>query len=423
MSAIGGVYRAGSKDVTHSLLMEMAAQLEYRGPDSTGIWCSDDIGLVCCTLATTQEAVDERQPTQGRSQQVVAVLDGRLDNRGELMNAIQQAGGLLQENCSDSILLVLAYETWGVDFLYRLSGDFAFALWDTRAQMVLCAVDPLGIRRLYYTLDEHAIFWASEIRALLQISSIPRILNHDHIADYLLDPLSIISMFDETSTCYQNVRRIAPGTCVVFQDGSVTHRRYWDIDPKRQTVYRNVKEYDENFIVLFNEAVRCRLRSQSGVAMELSGGLDSSAIASIARGLCNENKDLFHLRLLAVSHVYSSTPSADEIRYSSAVQRQHNLLVKTINSDDLWIMKNSFVNVPYHDEPDLDSLYYAMVRARCQVVHDAGIRVLLSGQGGDHVVAGNGYYVGDLLRNLKLRHFLSELMSWSQATKQPLIQH
>lgn len=274
MNGIVSVLRGDGSPVKLTDLTAMAAALE-NGCGTEG-WAFS-IPHVGCGIGAhpprfTQEDLFERQPVA--SGEISLVADARLDNRDQL--ARQLAFERPVASLPDSAFILHAYRRWGEDCARHLLGDFAFAIWDGVTHTLICARDHRGVRPLFYSSSDKCIAVASAPRALLALPHVPRRLDEQAVADFL------VLIGDETRTFYQNICRVPAGCCLVATPASVTIRRYWSMDPDRRIVYRRNEEYVEAFVELFTDAVRCRLRSAHGLGAFMSGGLDSSSVASVA---------------------------------------------------------------------------------------------------------------------------------------------
>jgi asparagine synthase (glutamine-hydrolysing) len=295
MSGICGLYYRDEKPAEGAALSAMLEKISHRGPDARQVWRDGSVGFGQCMLHTTPESIHERLPSVTPDGSLAITADARIDNRAELISALD----LTSADVPDSALILAGYQKWGEECPTRLIGDFAFAIWDRRRQTVFCACDPVGVRSFYYYETAGIFAFASEIKALLVLSEVPCRLNELRVAEYL------VTLFeDRAGTFYEGIRRL-PGACTmtVMRERSAV-RQYWALDPKRELRLHSDQEYVEAFRELFSEAVRCRTRSAFPVGAALSGGLDSSSIACLARNQCGGPIRTFSL-------VFPDLPSED----------------------------------------------------------------------------------------------------------------
>ena len=182
MGAIAGLYLLDGRSPNRTDLDLMVATLAHRGPDASGMWCRGPAGLAHRALWTTPESLHETLPLRADFANLVLTADARIDNRAELIAALD-LDGRGSSQITDSELILAAYEYWGEHCPEKLLGDFAFAIWDGRKQTVFCARDHFGVKPFYYHYRAGRLFaFASEIKGLLCLSEVPRRLNEVRVA-------------------------------------------------------------------------------------------------------------------------------------------------------------------------------------------------------------------------------------------------
>src|SRR5437867_3387072 len=318
MSAIVGIYFLDGRVVDGAALQSMVEQLAHRGPDGSGVWSEKEVGLGHRMLWTTPESLLEKFPLVNAAGDLVLTADARIDNRDDLIEELGVTTGSSGQ-ISDSELILRSYEHWGERCPEKLVGDFAFAIWDRRAQKLFCARDHFGVKPFYYYRADRLFAFASEIKALLCLPEAPRRLNEVRVADYLDGGLLL---GDKAGTFYQDILRLPPGHSLTIGPDRVQLRAYWALDPSRELRLGSDDEYAEAFREIFTEAVRCRLRSAYPVGSMLSGGLDSSSIVCSARQLLEENG---RPRLHTFSAVFDDLPQCDERPFINEVLAQGGL--------------------------------------------------------------------------------------------------
>jgi len=369
------------RPVSPALLHSMIEPIAHRGPDGTAVWTDGAVGLGHAAHCTTPEAEAETWPHVSPESQAVLVADARIDNRQALRRVLdppRAARGVV----TDAALIGAAYERWGTDCAPHLIGDFAFALWDPQAQRLFCARDGVGARPSYYAhAGDRTFAFASELKALFPVSSVSRTVRDDRVADFLLGIDE-----DPSTTFYRDLRRLLPGQALEWTPDDLRVWTYWTLDPKETLRLSSDEAYAEAFREHFDEAVRCRLRSNRSVGAYLSGGLDSSSIAVTARTLratTNEGP------LPTFSTVYDRHPSCDERPYIHAVVGQGGFAPHYISGDDVNARQSLQALLSVHDEPFF-APNLAMNWANATHVRKAGVSVVLDGHGGDEVVS-QGY--------------------------------
>jgi asparagine synthase (glutamine-hydrolysing) len=386
MSAICGIYRLGGRPVNRTELEQMLATLAHRGPDGAGLWCAGPVGLGHRALWTTPESLKEKLPLQSQTGELVLTADSRIDNRKELVAALRLRSRTPM-GITDAELILAAYARWGENCPERLIGDFAFALWDGNRRQLFCARDAMGVKGLYYHYSpERSFVFATEIKGLFNIEGVTRELNEARVADFLA------FIFDDLeNTFYRGIQRLPPAHSMTVGPRGLRIRRYWAFDPERELVLGSDAEYEEGFRELFIEAVRCRLRSAFPVGTTLSGGLDSSSIACIARDLLKADPSK---KLHTFSAIFPSLPEKalrliDERTYMEAVLATGEFTAHRVRADELSPLGDLDTVLWHLDEPQVPFNLYLHL-GLYQSASSSDVRVVLDGFDGDTTVS-HGY--------------------------------
>lgn len=387
MSGIFGNYYLDDRCAEYEQLGSMAAVLAHRGPDGAAIWCENAIGLGHRMLWTTPESLGEHQPVANETGTLVLTADARIDNRDELLQALELQHR--QETITDSQLILAAYKKWGEQCPDKLLGDFAFALWDGPKQQLFCARDHFGIKPFYYYASKQAFVFASEIKALFCLPEVPQQLNEDRIGDYLL------SMFhDPAITSYQGILRLPPAHSMTVRHEGIQLQSYWSLDPSREIHLGSDEEYAAKFREIFAEAVRCRLRSAFPIGSNLSGGLDSSSITCMASRLLSEQGKP---PLQTFSAIFDQLTECDERSYISAVVSQERLEPHYIQADQISPLKD-IERMFWHQDEAFYAPNWRMGWALNRAAQEQGVRILLDGFDGDTTVSHGYGYLSELAK-------------------------
>ncbi|HEY9605863.1 MAG TPA: lasso peptide isopeptide bond-forming cyclase [Allocoleopsis sp.] len=398
MSAIAGIYYLDGQPVDRADLGRMVDTLAHRGPDDAAIWSEGCVGLGHRMLWTTPESLLEKLPLVDRRSDLVITADARIDNRDELIAKLSFCDRPA-EKITDSQLILAAYEQWGKRCPEYLLGDFAFAIWDARQQQLFCARDHMGVKPCYYYYSGKLLVFASEIRALLCLREVPRLLNEARVADYLVQKNGYINSILEDSkmTLYQNLVPLPAAHWMMVNSNGIQIQNYWSLDPERELRLSSNEEYAEAFRELFTNAVKCRLRSAFPVGVMLSGGLDSSSVACTARQLLQETGAS---PLPTFSAIFPSLPAkelrfVDERHYLKAVLDRGGFDHHYIEADRLSPLRD-LDRVYFHD----DECFYApnlyLTRNMYRAAQQKTIRVMLDGLDGDIVVSHGGLHLREL---------------------------
>jgi len=381
------------------------------GPDGEGRYTAPGVDIIYKAFHTTRESHRERQPHQSSSGAVLT-WDGRLDNREEL---VQQLSGAVTLESPDVAIVAAAYEQWETKCLAKLIGDWALSLWEPKERTLILAKDFLGTRHLYYTSDAEQVSWSSILDPLVLLAGKRFKLEEEYIAGWL-------GFFPATHlTPYAGIHAVPPSTFVTLHSGRETVTKYWDFDPHKQIRYRSDREYEEHFRTVFQESVRRRLRSDSPVLAELSGGMDSSSIVCMAYRIIGASSSA-RPQLDTLSYYNDSEPNWNERPYFESVEERigrtgWHIDVSANCSFDLCSGAEEPVT-PAHIglSKTLESL--------AERLGKRGNRVLLSGLGGDEVTGGVPTPTPELMDALARAHFRKlapRLKAWALYQRKPLI--
>lgn len=281
MSGIFGIIRLPGASVVDAELAPMADTLKHRGPDGINYFARGNVGLGHCMLQSTPESLHETLPLRDEAAGLTITADARIDNRERLITDIpvRAASGHV---ITDSQLILHAYIKWGEACVDHLLGDFAFAIWDERAQSLFVARDHMGCKPFYYHCRDGLLVFASSAMAVARVPDVKATLNEGRVADYLVQELEGIN---KTCSWFNEISRMPPAHCGYFRNNRFQCRQYWVLEPTDLSHLKTDEDYLEAFTEVYFEAVRCRLRCQTEPASMLSGGLDSSTIVALARDI------------------------------------------------------------------------------------------------------------------------------------------
>jgi asparagine synthase (glutamine-hydrolysing) len=385
MCGIAGIFSPAAEPPSRALLQAMAATLSHRGPDGFGVHVDGEIGLAHARLAVI-DVLGGAQPMSNEDGSIWVVANGEVFNYIELRKELQNAGHVFRTQ-SDTEVIVHAYEQYGDGFLKFINGQFALALWDASRRRVLLARDRVGIRPLYYTLSRGRLLFASEAKALFAEGSLSPALDVESLAH-------IFSFWAplEDRSAFVNVGSVPPGCMLTFEGGTPRLTRYWDWDfnPGPGDAC-DIDRYAQELRALLEDAVRLQLRSDVPVAAYLSGGLDSTAITSIATRISGLPIPTFSLRF-ADSDYDEGVHQADAVRALAVPNTPYRCGAAEIVS--------AFTSAVWHAETPMVRAAPVPLMLLAKRVREAGIKVVLTGEGADEVFAGY-----DIFREAQVRRF------------------
>jgi asparagine synthase (glutamine-hydrolysing) len=390
MSGIAGILRLDGAPAQPAQMQAMLAAMARRGPDRQDSWCDAGVAMGQVLLATTPEALAERQPWRHPADGCVVVSDSRLDDRQELLRELGITDAA--DAVGDARLLHAAWRRWGEDCPLHLLGDFAFAIWDPVRRTLFCARDTAGVRPLYF---HHApgklLAFASDIQALLALPEVPARLDEIRLVEGLLPQLQAL---DDTGTIYRHIRRCPPAHTLLLEDGRLLAREYWNaVSVEPVSLPCSEQDWQEGLRHHFEEAVRCRLRGLGRLGSMLSGGLDSSSVVAVA---CRQLAEAGREPLLGFSAV-SSDPGCPE---TAAIRRMIDAFPVQANCFDAQAA-STMLDAIVREWPGMahpaDGMM-AMVDCQYRTAAAQGCRVVFDGNNADALLF-EGHYLSDLLRH------------------------
>ena len=393
MSGIAGIFKLDRRPVEGSDLSQMVSMVQRRGPDGFNAWLGGPVGLCQAMLLTTPEAGHEKVPPVSTDDGLAIVADARIDNRDELI-AVMGFQGRDPDELGDNELILGAYRKWGENCPEKLLGDFAFAVWDSRQRKLFCARDHLGIRPFYYYYDPGRIFvFGSEPRAILVLEQVPYRINEARIADFLITQLEGI---DKTSSFFENVYRLPPAHSLSVTHAAMQQKRYWSLEPGPELKLCSDKAYEEAFLDVFTEAVRCRLRSNGPVGVMLSGGMDSGSVAAVGSRILAERGQ----GPLPVFSAIGPDPEACvETRAVRAALAMDGLDPHLVNLENLDELLPDLEELTWSLDEPFDN-HMTIIRALYLAAHRNRVKAVLDGIDGDTILSA-GSHIVRLLRGGK----------------------
>lgn len=368
-------------------LARMVGMLQHRGPDEDGYLIDDHVGFGHARLSII-DLSGGRQPIGNEDGSVQVVFNGEIFNYLELRDELVAQGHVFRTR-SDTEVLVHAYEQHGLDFLSRLNGQFAIALWDARARRLVLARDRVGILPLYYARAGERLLFGSEVKALFAHPSVERRIDPKGLGQILTYWAAL-----PPSTMFAGVSQLPPGHVLVAERGRIDVRRWWDWSFPPSEAPSPTTTFDERAArlrALLEDAVRLRLRADVPVAAYLSGGLDSSILALLIDRTTDTPLRTFSL-------VFEDA-EFDESRYqrllASKLSAQHSE-IRCTKAD----IAAAFRRTVWHGESTILRTAPTPLLLLSGLVREHGFKVVLTGEGADEAFAGY-----DLFREAAVRRF------------------
>jgi asparagine synthase (glutamine-hydrolysing) len=379
MCGIAGQVRTDARPVDPELVARMCAALEHRGPDSRGMHTGGNVGLGIQRLRVI-DLVTGDQPIYNEDRSIVVVLNGEIYNFRELRDRLRRAGHRFATD-SDTEVIVHLYEDEGVDCVSSLHGMFAFALWDSRERRLVLARDRVGKKPLFYNCSGSSLTFASELRALLQDSAIPREIDYQAIDcflayQYIPAPLS----------AFRAVRKLPPAHTLVFERGEPRISRYWSLDYSRKRAVTDVRELHEEIRDAIRTATRRRMIADVPLGAFLSGGVDSSAVVAAMAEHASQPVKTFSIGF--DYQPFNELPFARQV--AELFGTEHHEFVVEPDAVEVIPRIVRHYGEPFADSSAIPSFYVAEMTRR-------HVTVALNGDGGDESFGGYNRYVSNLV--------------------------
>jgi asparagine synthase (glutamine-hydrolysing) len=394
MCGLAGSYAPAGQRASRAFLLNMAGELAHRGPDGVGLYLDGRFGMTNTRLSIVDLAGGD-QPLSNEDGRLWVMQNGEIYNYLELKSELEAKGHRFATRC-DTEVLVHAFEEWGAECLQHLNGEFAFAVWDRVARELFLARDRFGIRPLFLSEAGGGLHFASEAKALLRHPQASR----------RLDPVGLRQILTLWATlpdrsAFEGIRELPPGHYLTLgPDGEAHTRCWWDVPFAAAGEVRTEGEgvLTEELLELLTDAVRIRLRADVPVGVYLSGGLDSSAAAALSRQFTPD------LRAFALSFA--------DARYDESVFQAQMAEALGVRLEQVTVGQDIAKLFPevvrLAEKPLLRTAPSPLLKLSAKV-HEAGLKVVLTGEGADELFAGYGIFQEAKVRRFWARQPSSKL--------------
>ena len=387
MCGIAGIcHLDGPNSVSLDAVTRMIGALCHRGPDETGVYLDDQVGLGHARLSII-DLSSGMQPIHNEDKTLWIIYNGEVFNYPELTEALLAKGHRFYTTSDTEVILHL-YEEEGPDCLARMNGQWAVAIWDAKRKELFLARDRIGIRPLYYTILNNTLIFASEIKSIFVNENVPR-----RIAPVAMDQIFTFWTTLTPGTPFENVYELPPGHYLKTSGGKVTVKKYWDIPlhPRAEHLDLPAAELCRQIQELLLDAVRIRLRADVPVGCYLSGGLDSSGITTLVVRNFNSDVRTFGIRF----EQDGFDEGEHQNRMVSFLGTNHTEIEATNQKIGM-----SLPDCLWHCEKPLLRTAPIPLFLLSDVVRKSGFKVVLTGEGADEVFGGY-----NIFREAKIRRF------------------
>jgi asparagine synthase (glutamine-hydrolysing) len=379
MCGIAGIWQEHGT-VDRALLDSMCDVIRHRGPDDSGVYIDDHIGLGNRRLSII-DIDGGHQPISNAEKTHWIVYNGELYNYRELRSELEEKGYRFQ-TASDTEVVLGAFDIWGANCVKRFNGIFAFAIWDTKNRRLFLARDHLGIKPLYYWAGDGKLVFGSEIKSIIKDPGVSRELDVESLDSFLT-----YRYVPSPKTLIKGVQKLPPGHRLTLQGGVIVVDRYWNYIPQINDQLDET-EATEQLAERFEQAVRRQLVSDVPVGLMLSGGIDSGAVLAVMAKYSKQPVKTFTVGFKE----QTEANELDEARETAEIfgAEHHDVLVDAIDHREF------LSKVVWHLEEPISTtsvlpFYYVSELAGSHV------KVVLTGQGADEPFAGYNRYRGEKL--------------------------
>ena len=363
-----------------SLLERMCHVILHRGPDDEGHYVGKGVGLAMRRLSII-DLSGGHQPMPNEDESVWVVNNGEIYNFLELRDQLLKQGHVFRTN-SDTEVLVHLYEQEGLDFVKRLRGMFAVAVWDVPRRRLVLARDRVGKKPLYLRREPNRVLFASEIKSILAADDVPRRIDQQALREYLA-----LGYVPAPRTMFEGIEKVLPGHLVVFENGAMRDTEYWDAPFDTQENHSEedwVRQVREKLL----ESVRIRLISDVPLGAFLSGGIDSSAVVAAMAQFSDRPVKTYSIGFEGQDKFYNELPYARVV--ADAFRTDHHEIIVRPEVAEL------LPKLVWHlDEPIADSAFFTTYLVS-RLARES-VTVILSGVGGDELFGGYRRYLGDAM--------------------------
>lgn len=380
MCGICGFSPSIGQEVNKRTIETMKAYLYHRGPDGEGDYFSEE-----CVLGHRRLSIIDletgHQPMANEDETIWVVCNGEIYNYRNLWRELENCGHRFSSHHSDTEVIIHGYEEWGTEVFKKLNGIFSIAIWDSQKHLLILARDHIGVKPLYYAVVKEKIVFASEPKAILCYPEIKVDINTDQVVNYFFFRAPI-----HPGTIFKGIKKLSPGSFLIWDIAKKTYKEFIYWKPEiRINPDMTERECLDKVEELLYDSVQSQLISDAPLGIFLSGGVDSSLIASAVTHSGARDIESF---VVSATDDKSKNEGLWAQRVADHLGIRNNVL-KVSGSDFLTALKHwsYFNDDPMHDPSALALLLVS------RFARQSGRKVMLSGEGGDELFGGYNAYL------------------------------
>ena len=388
MCGIAGIYnyRSLSEPEPEMSLKKMLSVIRHRGPDESGIYVGENIGIGSVRLSIV-DVSSGQQPLSDSSETYWIVYNGEIFNYQELRLDIEKQGIRLKTH-SDTEVVVQMYAMYGAKCLQYFNGQFAFCIWNKKKKEFFLARDRVGIRPLFYWAQNNAFAFCSEIKGLFTLNQVDRSISAESLAQIFTYWTTI-----SPNTPFEKIYELPPGHYMHVSASKIQIEKYWSLEfsSNQNNSAQNFPEAVEEFSELLKDAVKIRLRADVKVGAYLSGGLDSSVTTSLIHEIDPSILNTFSIGFK--NKTFDETPyQVEAAKYFNT----HHTAFECSSTD----IAEKFAETVWHSEFPILRTAPTPMFLLSKKVRESGIKVVITGEGADEFLGGY-----NIFKEAKIRRF------------------
>lgn len=369
MCGIAGIIGLQS-DKGKTLLKGMCDAIAHRGPDAEGLFSEGIVNLGHRRLSIIDLSHAADQPVNDFTGRYTIVFNGEIYNYMDVKKELDYPW----KTTSDTEVILAAYSKWGKDCLHKLNGMFAFAIWDNQTESLFIARDRVGIKPFYYTVKDNILVFSSEIRSILQTGLVEKKIDKVGLFEYL-ERISVRT----PRTIIENILQLKPGHCATFKNGKLETEEYWSVVKPINPidVPKSFEEAKNRTFELFDKSIQRRMVADVKVGAFLSGGIDSSAVVALMAKHSETPVQTYS--------IIFDEKAYDESEYAQMIAKKYETNHTEIKLKPEMLLEELPGFFDALDTPTVDGINTYLVS---KLVKNTGIKVVLTGLGGDELFAG-----------------------------------